>query len=92
MARESRSDEAARHEVHMKRMLHYRERHSGWHIFNALYWGIYLFVVGAILVFQTTLNYTLTLTAGVSLILLAVMVVVYGFVKSLHLKLMKKYG
>ena len=24
-----------------KRMLHYKEKHSGWEIYKAVYWGIY---------------------------------------------------
>jgi len=87
-----RDSDSALHEMRMKRMLHYRERHAGWHIFNSLYWGIYIFIVGAILVFQTQMHYTLTLSAGISLIILSIMVIVYGFVRALHGKLMKKYG
>ncbi len=82
----------AYHEARMKRMLHYHEKHGGWHIFNSVYWGIYLFFVGAILVLQGALHYTLTITAGVSFIVLSLMVIIYGFVRALHGKFIKKYG
>lgn len=77
---------------YMKRMLHYRERHSGWYIFRAIYIGVYLLLVGFILMFREALNFSITFSAGVSLVILALMVMLYGFVASLHLKLMKKYG
>ncbi len=83
---------AAYHDARMRRMLHYRERHAGWHIFNSLYWGIYLFFVGTILVLQGPLHYTTAITAGVSLIILSLMVIIYGFVRALHGKFMKRYG
>ncbi len=79
-------------EAHMKRILHYKERHSGWHIFNAIYWGIYLFVFGMILILQPTLGYTVIFAIGLSIIILSLMLVIYGFVTALHVKLMKKYG
>ncbi|MGC8479349.1 MAG: hypothetical protein ACP5M9_01630 [Candidatus Micrarchaeia archaeon] len=78
--------------AHMKRMLHYKERHSGWHIFQSVYWGIFLFVFGIILILQPTLGYTVEFAAGLVLIILSLMVVIYGFVIALHLKLLKKYG
>jgi hypothetical protein len=83
---------AAYHDARMKRMLHYRERHAGWHIFNSIYWGIYIFFVGTILVLQQALHYTTTVTLGVSLIVLSLMVIIYGFVRALHGKFMKRYG
>lgn len=86
------SKEELQHEIRMKRYLHYREKHSGWHIFNAVYWGIYILIVGLILIFESSLHYTTTISAGVSLVILAVMLVVYGFASALHLKFMKKYG
>ena len=32
------------------RRLHFTEKHSGWQVFKFLYWGIYLLVIGAILI------------------------------------------
>ena len=79
-------------ELSYRRHLHYQERHSGWHIFRAIYWGIYLFILGVLLttVVPNTLSYTGFL--GWAFILLSFFVVVYGFAASLHLKLMKKYA
>ncbi|EQD29393.1 hypothetical protein B2A_14495, partial [mine drainage metagenome] len=36
------------------RMLHYREKHSGWEIYKAVYWGIYFFILGLLLLSQGT--------------------------------------
>ncbi len=79
-------------ELAYKRRLHYKEKHSGWHIFKGIYWGIYLFVLGILLaaLVPETLSYTHFF--GWALILLAFFVIVYGFASSLHLKLMKKYA
>ncbi len=79
-------------DLYMKRMLHYNERHSVWYIFRSIYVAIYLFIVGALLISQTTLHYGYDVLAGISLVVLALMVVVYGFVVSLHNKLMVRYG
>ena len=79
-------------EAYMKRVLHYRERHSGWHIFQSIYWGIYLFVLGMIIILQPTLGYTLQFGMGFAILILSLMIVIYGFVTALHIKLMKKYG
>ena len=84
---------SAEHSVDpIERMLHYRERHAGWYIFRSIYWGVYLFIVGVLLVLMDSLNYTTSDVVGTAFILLAVMIVVYGFVEALHNKLMKKYG
>ncbi len=73
-----------------ERMLHYKEKHSGWIIYNSVYWGIYLFAIGILLV-----SGTVTSVAGFfgwALMLLAIFVIVHGFTSSLHLKLMKHHG
>ncbi len=71
-----------------ERMLHYREKHSGWEIFRALFWGIYLFVVGVMVLSGISGN---TLY-GLAITTFAVFLIIYGFTISLHLKLIKKYG
>ncbi|MCL5100795.1 MAG: hypothetical protein M1122_02480 [Candidatus Marsarchaeota archaeon] len=76
-------------DLYMKRMLKYQERHSGWHIFRAVYTALYLFIVAVVLI---TANYSVQTLVGISLLVLALMIIVYGFVASLHLKLMEKYG
>lgn len=79
-------------DLYMKRMLHYREKHAGWYIFKAVYWAIYVFIVGLFFMVQSVQGYPVAFTFGSALVLLAVMMVVYGFVNALHNKLMKKYA
>lgn len=79
-------------ELMMKRMLHYRERHSAWHIFQSVYWAIYFFVVGFLFMVQSAAYYPVGFTLGAALIIFAVMLVIYGFAMALHSKFMKAYG
>ena len=79
-------------ELWMNRNLHYQERQSGWKIFTSLYWSIYLLFVGALLIFYNPLGLSLTYFFGVSIFLLSLMLIIYGFATSLHFKLMKRYG
>ena len=30
----------------IRRMLHYKEKESSWEVYKALYWGIYVFMLG----------------------------------------------
>ena len=76
----------------IERMLHYKERQHAWHVFRKLYWGIYAFIVGVILVYYGALNLTLNLFFGIVVLLFAVMFIISGLVESLHHKFMKKYG
>ena len=76
----------------VERMLHYRERHQGWHIFKSVYWGVYILVVGIFLVYYNQLGFTVNLFFGSSLILFAVMLILFGLTEALHHKLMKRYG
>ncbi|MGC8710738.1 MAG: hypothetical protein ACP5RF_04005 [Candidatus Micrarchaeia archaeon] len=76
----------------MNRMLHYNERHSGWQIFTSIYWSIFILFVGALLIYYNSLGLNLNLFFGLILFLLGLMVIVFGFTTSLHLKLMKRYG
>ncbi len=71
-----------------ERLLHYKEKHSGWEVFKYLYWGIYLFVVGLLIL----VGISDTLLYGLAITIFSVFVIIYGFTVSLHLKLMKKYG
>ncbi|MCL4389339.1 MAG: hypothetical protein M1528_02350 [Candidatus Marsarchaeota archaeon] len=79
-------------ELSYRRRLHYMEKHSGWHIFRAVYWGIYIFVIGILLatMVPSTLRYSVYF--GWTLILFSLFLIVYGFTSALHLKLMKKYA
>jgi hypothetical protein len=74
------------------RQLHHEERHSGWHIFRALYWGIYLFFIGTMLYLYVPVRMSVAKFFGMSLLILAIFYIVYGFVTALHLKLMKRYA
>ncbi len=79
-------------DLYMKRMLEYKERHSAWFIFRAVYWAIYVFVVGLLFMIESAQFYPLGFTFGSSLVIFAVMLVIYGFATALHNKFMKKYG
>jgi len=79
-------------EMQYERMLHYREKHSGWQIFRSIYWGIYVFIIGILLITRVPTPLSMTRFFGWSLTLLALFVIVYGFSVSLHYKLMKKYA
>jgi uncharacterized membrane protein HdeD (DUF308 family) len=79
--------------LQMQRHLSYKEKESGWEVYRAVYWGIYVFIVG-VLVLTALPTGVLNATSfiGWAMILLAMFVIVYGFVLSLHLKLMKKHA
>jgi len=75
-----------------ERMLHYRERHQGWHIFRTLYWSIFFIVVGMLFIYYSQIAFTPNLFMGTVFIIFAVMLILYGLTEALHHKLMKKYG
>ena len=74
------------------RMLHYREKHSGWEIYKAVYWGIYFFILGLLLLSQGTSLSLLSGFFGWALLIFSLFMIVFGFASALHLKLMKKYA
>jgi len=74
------------------RRLHYNEKHSGWAIYRAIYWSIYLFVFGVLLYTLVPAGMPVSGFIGLAIMLLAIFVIVYGFTSSLHLKLMKRYA
>ena len=79
-----------------ERRLRYMERHGGWEVFKMVFWGIYIFIIGIILLifYKTTGETTISVYAffGWSLTLFAIFFILYGFSISLHLKLMRKYA
>jgi hypothetical protein len=79
-------------DLQYKRLLHFRERHSGWEIFRSIYWGIYVFILGIMLMTLVPVKVTVPQFFGWALALFAIFVIVYGFSISLHYKLMKKYA
>ena len=74
------------------RELHYKEKHSGWQIFKAVYWSIFIFVIGLMLATLVPQPMTIYNFLGFSLVILALFVILYGFSESLHMKLMKRYA
>jgi len=74
------------------RRLHYMEKHSGWAIFKAIYWSIYLFIFGVLLYTLVPAGMPISAFFGLMLMIAAIFVIVYGFSISLHLKLMKRYA
>ncbi|MCL5239083.1 MAG: hypothetical protein M1286_01245 [Candidatus Marsarchaeota archaeon] len=75
-------------------MLAYNARHGGWIVFRSVYWAIYLLLLGLFLVYYSVNNIAVSLQSflGWAFTILAVMVIIYGAVESLHHKLMRKYG
>lgn len=74
-----------------QREAHMRAKHSGWHVYRAIYWGIYIFAEGLLLLTAVPAKLTLYGFFGWSFVMLSFFVVVYGLVLALHLNLMKKY-
>lgn len=78
--------------LYMDRLLHYQEKHSGWMIFQSVYWGIYLIIAAVLLLYYGQLSLTVPIYFGIMIFVLAIMVIIHGFATSLHLKLMRRYG
>ncbi len=79
-------------ELWMKRHLYYKEKNSSWGIFKNVYWAVYALFIGIFLMYYPSLNLTVPFFIGISLIIFAIMVVVFGFAEALHNKLMRQYG
>ena len=78
--------------IDWERRLSYAEKHAGWEIFRYLFWGIYVFVVGLMLIISGYTLPNMLVFAGWATVLLAIFLVVYGFVVSLHHRLMRRHG
>jgi hypothetical protein len=78
-------------ELYYRRMYHYREKSSGWEIFKALYWAIYIFAVGVFFLIAPQ-SLGMTVFIGFALVLLAMFYAIFGLVVSLHFKLMKRHS
>lgn len=76
--------------IDWERQLEMMEKRSGFEIFNSIYWGLYLFTLGLLLL--SGRNLSDKLLVGISVTILAVFVIVYGFVLSLHYKFLKKHA
>ncbi|MGC8648372.1 MAG: hypothetical protein ACP5SJ_02630 [Candidatus Micrarchaeia archaeon] len=79
-------------ELQYDRMLHYKEKHSGWEIFKGVYWGVYVFILGVLLITKVPAQMAVPKFFGWALSLFAIFIIVYGFSMSLHYKLMKRYA
>jgi hypothetical protein len=79
-----------------ERRLRYMEKHAGWEIFRMVFWGVYIFIIGLILLIfykqSPTTAINLYAFFGWGLTLFAIFYILYGFSMSLHLKLMRKYA
>ncbi|ASI13463.1 membrane protein [Candidatus Mancarchaeum acidiphilum] len=73
------------------RRLHYLEKHSRWEAFKSVFWGVFIFVAGAILVYTNGIIQT-NVYFGFMMMLFAVFLMIYGLAGALHHKLMKTYG
>jgi hypothetical protein len=76
----------------MERMLQYRERHRGWHIFRALFWSIYFIIIGVLLVYYNYIFTSVTLFLGTAFLVFAVMLILYGLTEALHHQFMRKFN
>ena len=76
------------------RMLDYYVKHSAWLMFKAIYWSIYLLVIGSVLLYYSAINLTVSLQTffGLAFFILALMMIIYGLTETFHNKLMKKYA
>ncbi len=74
-----------------RRMLHFQERHSGWVVFRAVYWGMFVFIVGILMLAHIGTSNMLDFYGWVAVIF-SLFFMIFGFATVLHLKLMKKYG
>lgn len=68
--------------------LAYQERHAGWRIFKGLYIGIYLFLLAMLLIYYNDIGLTPTVFAGLAFAILAIMVILFGFVEVLHYRML----
>ncbi|MGC8628738.1 MAG: hypothetical protein ACP5T4_00810 [Candidatus Micrarchaeia archaeon] len=76
------------------RYLNYKAMHSGWITFRAIYWAIYLLLLGSLLIVngETNLPIEWPVFYGIALVLLAIMVIIYGAAETLHHKMMRRHA
>jgi len=75
------------------KMMDFQAKHGAWIVFRSIYWAIYLLLLGALLLYYTARNITVSLQffMGYAFSILAIMVILYGAAETLHYKLMRKY-
>lgn len=76
------------------RMINFMAKQSGWIVFRSVYWAIYLLLLGILLLFYSVQQVSVSLQTffGWAFTILAVMIIIYGAVETLHHKLMRKYS
>ncbi|VVB76657.1 Uncharacterised protein [uncultured archaeon] len=77
-----------------ERMLGHRARHTELVLFRSVYWASYLLIVGGLLLFYglSGAQVSYPVFFGYALCVLAMMVIVYGSVETLHHKLMSRHA
>ncbi len=79
-----------------ERRLRYMEKHAVWEIFKVVFWGIYVFIMGVILLIfnlaQPSPNINVYAYFGYGLTIFAIFYILWGFAISLHLRLMRRYA
>jgi hypothetical protein len=78
--------------MQIKKHAHFREKQSGWEVYKAVYWGIYIFLLGVLMLTAVPKVLNTVGFMGWSLVLFSMFVIIYGLVLQLHLKLMKRYA
>lgn len=76
-----------------KKTIYYQARFSSWIIFRAIYWSIYIFFIGSILLYYSyrNISFSIELFFGLALTLLSIMLIIYGAVEVLSNNLMRRY-
>jgi hypothetical protein len=76
------------------RLLDYLAKSSGWIVFRSVYWALYLFLLGILLLYYSAkgISLSLQLFFGWAFTLLGLMIIFYGAAETLHHKLMRKYS
>jgi hypothetical protein len=74
------------------RKLKYMEKQSGLAVFRSIYWGIYVFMIGFMVLLLNAGLISVTALVGWAVTVLSMFVIIYGFVMSLHFKFAKKHG
>ncbi len=79
-------------EADTERWLSYREKHASLNVFACVYWAIYALVVGFMIIATAYNGANLVVIVGLSMVLFAFFLVIYGLVIAMHHRLMRKHG
>ncbi len=75
-----------------ERKLAYKEKEVGLELFKCIYWGIYIVVIASVLITSGYSNPNPMVFVGWAAVLLAIFLIIYGFVAMLHQKLLRKHS